>query len=64
MGWAAVNASTDGRHAFIGNFFTGELVKLRLADGQTVARTNIGQQESLSGVAQYPGPVAAPGARD
>lgn len=64
MGWAAVNASTDGRHAFIGNFFTGELVKLRLADGQTVARNNIGQQESLSGVAQYPGPVVAPGGRD
>jgi outer membrane protein assembly factor BamB len=55
MGWAAVNPAPDGQFAFIGNFFTGEVVKVRLSDGQVTARANIGQKESLSGVAQYAG---------
>lgn len=55
MGWAAVNPSPDGQFVFIGNFFTGDIVKVRLADGEIVARNNIGQRESLSGVAQYGG---------
>jgi len=54
-GWAAVNSSTDGRFAYVGNFWTGELAKVRLEDGAIVARTNVGQKESLSGVAQFPG---------
>ncbi len=55
MGWAAVNASPDGQFALIGNFFSGEIVKVRLSDGAIVARNNIGQKESLSGIAQFPG---------
>ena len=55
MGWAAVNSSADGQYALIGNFFTGDIVKVRLADGAVVAKNNIGQKESLSGVAQFPG---------
>ncbi|MEZ5563281.1 MAG: GLUG motif-containing protein [Gammaproteobacteria bacterium] len=55
MGWAAVNSSADGQYALIGNFFTGDIVKVRLADGEVVARNNIGQKESLSGIAQFPG---------
>ena len=55
MGWAAVNASADGQYAVIGNFFTGEIVKVRLADATIVARNNVGQKESLSGIAEFPG---------
>lgn len=55
MGWAAVNSSADGQFAIIGNFFTGDIVKVRLADGAIVAKNNIGQKESLSGIAQFPG---------
>jgi len=55
MGWAAINPAPDGRFAFIGNFFTGDVAKVRLADGAIVARNNIGQKKSLSGVAQYAG---------
>lgn len=55
MGWAAVNSSPDGQFAIIGNFFTGDIVKVRLSDGAIVARNNVGQKESLSGIAQYPG---------
>jgi hypothetical protein len=54
-GWAAVNASHDGRYAIVGNFFSGDIVKVRLADGTVVARANVGQKESLSGIAQFPG---------
>ena len=55
MGWAAVNSSPDGQYAIIGNFFTGDIVKVRLSDGRIVARNNVGQKESLSGIAQFPG---------
>lgn len=55
MGWAAVSSSADGRHAFVGNFWTGELVKVRLDDGAVVARAQVGQKDSLSGVAQFGG---------
>lgn len=55
MGWAAVSSSVDGQHAIIGNFFTGDIVKIRLSDGTIVARNNIGQKESLSGIAEFPG---------
>ena len=55
MGWAAVSASADGQFAIIGNFFTGDIVKIRLADAAIVARNNVGQKESLSGIAEFPG---------
>ena len=55
MGWAAVNSSPDGQFAVIGNFFSGDIVKVRLSDGTIVARNNVGQKESLSGIAQFPG---------
>jgi hypothetical protein len=55
MGWAAVNSSADGQFAIIGNFFTGDIVKVRLSDAAVVTRNNVGQKESLSGIAQYPG---------
>ena len=50
-----------------GNFFTGDFVKLRLADSHIVARGSIGEQRSLSGIAQFPGftsAIAAQHARD
>jgi hypothetical protein len=54
-GWAAVTPSTDAGHLLLGNFFTGEFIKLRVADGEVVARNTIGENNSLSGIAQYPG---------
>jgi len=53
-GWAAVAASPDGEHAFLGNFWDGDIIKMRLSDGAIVARANCGERESLSGIAQYP----------
>jgi len=54
-GWAAVAPSTDPGHLLLGNFFSGECVKLRVEDGEVVARGSIGENNSLSGIAQYPG---------
>jgi hypothetical protein len=54
-GWAAVAPAADGEFAIIGNFFTGELIRMRLADGEIVARTDVGQKKSLSGIAEFPG---------
>ena len=55
LGWAALNAGIDGQFAYAGNFWTGEIVKVRLSDGAVLARSNVGQRESLSGIAQFPG---------
>ena len=54
-GWASCIPSLDGRHFLVGNFFTGELVKVAVETGDVVARTNVGQEKSLSGVAQFAG---------
>jgi hypothetical protein len=53
-GWAALAPTIDGKGAIVGNFFTGEVVKVALADGTVTSRANIGQKRSLSGVAQFP----------
>ncbi len=54
-GWAALAPTVDGKGAIVGNFFTGDIVKVRLADGAVLNKTNVGQKESLSGIAQFPG---------
>jgi outer membrane protein assembly factor BamB len=55
MGWAALAPTVDGKGAIVGNFFTGDVVIVSLADGSVTKRANIGQKRSLSGIAQYPG---------
>jgi hypothetical protein len=55
FGWAAASPSIDGQHVLIGNFMDGDVAKVRLSDGVTVAKANIGEQRSLSGIAQFPG---------
>jgi hypothetical protein len=54
-GWAAVAPSIEPGYLLLGNFFDGEFIKLRVADGEVVARASIGEERSLSGLAQYPG---------
>ncbi len=55
MGWAAIAPGIDDEHVIVGNFFTGEIVRYRLSDGEIIARNNIGEKNSLSGIAQFPG---------
>ncbi len=58
-GWAAVSPAAEDGHVLAGNFFSGEFVKVRLADGEIVARGDIGQKRSLSGIAQFSGITSA-----
>ena len=55
MGWAALAPGIDNEHVIVGNFFSGEVVKYSMTKGEIVARNNIGEKNSLSGVAQFPG---------
>jgi sugar lactone lactonase YvrE len=57
-GWATLEASSDGRHLYVGNFFTGRLVKISLECGEEVARADTGVARSLAGIAEYNGGAA------
>ena len=54
-GWAASGPTVDGSGIIVGNFFTGEVVIISRETGEVVRSSNIGQTNSLSGVAQFPG---------
>ncbi len=51
MGWAAIAPGIDNEQVFVGNFFSGEVIKYRLADSEVSGRNNISEKFSLSGVA-------------
>ena len=54
-GWAASGPTVDGEGIIVGNFFTGEVVIISRETGEVLRSANIGQKNSLSGVAQFPG---------
>jgi hypothetical protein len=54
-GWATLKAAADGRHLYVGNYFTGQLVKLELESGEHVAVADTGVERSLAGIAEYVG---------
>lgn len=55
FGWAAATPSIDGDYILVGNFMDGDVAKVSVKDGSIVARANIGEKRSLSGIAQFPG---------
>jgi hypothetical protein len=57
FGWATLELSYDGKFAYVGNFFTGELAKIDLGSGAEVASVHTGVAKSLAGIAQYVGAV-------
>jgi hypothetical protein len=52
-GWATLKAAADGRHLYIGNFFSGQVAKLELESGNIVASADTGVERSLAGIAEY-----------
>jgi hypothetical protein len=54
FGWACVAGGIGGDCAYLGNWFTGEVMKLSLTDGQVMASTTVGKK-CISGIAQYAG---------
>jgi len=57
QGWATLKAAADGRHLYVGNYFSGKLVKIELETGEIVATADTGVQRSLAGIAEYTGPA-------
>lgn len=55
QGWATLRAAADGRHLYIGNFFTGQLAKLEMESGEIIASADTGVERSLAGIAEYVG---------
>lgn len=55
FGWALIEARS-GSHAYVGNWFSGELRKLDLDTGETVASVQVAEK-CMAGIAEYlPGP--------
>jgi len=54
-GWGNLCPSIDGQTVLLGNFFTGGIAKMRLDNGEIVARADTGTQRALAGIAQFPG---------
>lgn len=55
FGWATLALDGNGAHAYVGNFFTGELAKLSLESGEKLASRQTGGAKSLAGVALFEG---------
>lgn len=54
-GWAASGPTVDGEGIVVGNFFTGQVIVISRETGEVIKSAYIGQKNSLSGVAQFPG---------
>jgi sugar lactone lactonase YvrE len=52
-GWATLKAAADGRHLYVGNFFSGQVAKLELESGELIASADTGVERSLAGIAEY-----------
>lgn len=55
FGWATIEITPDGRFAYVGSFFSGELAKIALPAGARVRAVNTGQARALAGIAVYGG---------
>ena len=56
FGWATLCVCSDGEHALVGNFFTGECARVNLESGAVAASANVGVERSLAGIAEFPAP--------
>jgi len=52
-GWASLCLSSDGNHAFIGNFFNGQIGKFDLISSQMIASVETNVERSLAGIAEF-----------
>jgi hypothetical protein len=57
FGWATIAVTADGRFAYVGNFFTGQVAKFALGAGTIVRTVNTGQARALAGIAVRAGRV-------
>ncbi len=55
FGWALIELAADGRHAFVSNFFTGEVAKIDLTSGTKVGSIATQAPKAVAGVTKYVG---------
>jgi sugar lactone lactonase YvrE len=55
FGWAIMDISRDGRYAFAGSFFSGEVAKIDLLSGQKLGSIQTGAVKALAGIVEYQG---------
>jgi hypothetical protein len=55
FGWALIELAADGRHAFVSNFFTGEVAKIDLQSGAKVGSIATHAPKAVAGIAEYAG---------
>ena len=52
-GWASLCLSSDGQHAFLGNFFNGQIGKFSIESGEMIASAETSVERSLAGIAEF-----------
>ena len=55
FGWATIDIGATGGYAFVSSFFTGEVRKIDLTSGATLASVQTGAVKSLAGLVEYQG---------
>lgn len=55
FGWALIELAADGSHAFVSNFFTGEVAKIDLTSGVKMGSIATQAPKAVAGIAEYNG---------
>lgn len=55
FGWAIIDVTADGKYAYVGSFFSGEILKIDLGLGTSLGSIKTGGAKSLAGVVEYQG---------
>jgi hypothetical protein len=64
FGWALMIVAADGRQAFLGNFFSGEIARIDLASGARSGSIQTGAPKAVAGLAEFTGPATVGPASD
>jgi hypothetical protein len=55
FGWATLDITADGRHAFVSSFFSGEVAKVDLTTGAKLGSIQTGAAKAVAGLVEYQG---------
>ncbi len=54
VGWSIIASALEARYAYVGNWFSGEVIKLDVVSGESITTTSIAEK-CMAGIAQYIG---------
>jgi hypothetical protein len=55
FGWAIMDLTADGKYAYVGSFFSGEVLKIDLGSGAQLGSIKTGGTKALAGIVEYQG---------